>query len=110
MSTTQKSYAAILGTKDVKPEPPKQEKKETGPILKEVKKRTCKGTTALHFFTGPAYRCEDCLSYKCSDCLIKDEEQDEPNGKGTAWENRLRDGVFLCKRCYNTNLRGEELY
>ena len=100
-----KSYASILGTKDVKPPPPPKEKKESGPILKQVKKRTCKGNDAVHSFTGPAYRCSDCLQYKCFNCLLKDEEEYEyePNGKGSTWENRVRDGVFLCQRCYKLN-------
>lgn len=47
-----------------------------------------------HEFTGDFYKCEDCLHEGSKDCMLDDK-----------WEMRVRDGVFLCYRCYEAYQR-----
>ena len=51
--------------------------------------RTCERCRAD--YVGRAYRCEDCHRYTCETCTC-----------GDAWDERVKDGVFLCSKCHRT--------
>ena len=61
----------------------------------EVKERICKfkdtytRKSTNHTYIGRSYQCEDCNRNGCYDCVIHD-----------AWEERLKDNIFLCRWCY----------
>ena len=66
------------------------------PEMDLIKDRTCNFNQLYtdkskqdHKYTGKAYKCEDCHLVGCKDCILQD-----------SWEERCRDGVFLCYPCY----------
>lgn len=55
-------------------------------------KQVCKfhrSESDMHAFTGTVYKCEDCRLTGCKECILAD-----------CWEERCRDNIFLCNRCY----------
>jgi hypothetical protein len=62
------------------------------PILQEEEKeRECDINKKSHHYTGKAYKCEDCHQYGCKDCMQRD-----------YWEERVKDGIFLCNTCFRS--------
>lgn len=49
--------------------------------------------TFRHEYTTAAYLCEECEKFTCKDCTLDDE-----------WNDRVRDGVFLCLTCYHNEM------